>query len=76
MQGAGQVIYSGQGFSQKGEKNRFVLPPAFRKAVAESSDGKVLCLAKHERPVERPRRRCFLPACSVFSSCTVQTSEV
>lgn len=49
MQGAGQVIYSGQGFSQKGEKNRFVLPPAFRKAVAESSDGKVLCLAKHER---------------------------
>lgn len=44
-----QVIYSGQGFSLRGEKGRFVLPPAFRKAVAESSDGKVLCLARHER---------------------------
>lgn len=47
--GEKQVIYSGQGFSLRGEKGRFVLPPAFRKAVAESSDGKVLCLAKHER---------------------------
>ena len=45
----GQVIYSGQGFSLRGEKGRFVLPPAFRKAVTESSDGKTLCLAKHER---------------------------
>jgi MraZ protein len=45
----GQVIYSGQGFSLRGEKGRFVLPPAFRKPVAESSDGKTLCLAKHER---------------------------
>jgi MraZ protein len=44
-----QVIYSGQGFSLRGEKDRFVLPPAFRKPVAESSDGKILCLAKHER---------------------------
>ena len=44
-----QVIYSGQGFSLRGEKGRFVLPPAFRKPVAESSDGKVLCLGKHER---------------------------
>lgn len=44
-----QVIYSGQGFSPRGEKGRFVLPPAFRKAVAESSDGKTLCLARHER---------------------------
>ncbi len=41
--------YSGQGFSLKGEKGRYVLPPAFRKAVKESSDGRVLCLAKHER---------------------------
>lgn len=44
-----QVIYNGQDFSLKGEKNRFVLPPAFRKQVAESSDGRVLCLAKHEK---------------------------
>lgn len=41
--------YSGQGFSLRGEKDRFVLPPAFRKAVKESSDGRILCLAKHER---------------------------
>jgi MraZ protein len=41
--------YSGQGFSLRGEKSRFVLPPAFRKAVKESSEGRVLCLAKHER---------------------------
>lgn len=26
-----------------------MLPPAFRKAVKESSDGRILCLAKHER---------------------------
>ena len=44
-----QVIFSGQGFSLRGEKGRFVLPPAFRKPVAESSDGKILCLGKHER---------------------------
>lgn len=44
-----QVIYSGQGFSLRGEKGRFVLPPAFRKPVAESSDGKILCLGKDER---------------------------
>lgn len=43
------MIYSGQGFSLRGEKGRFVLPPAFRKPVTESSDGKILCLAKHER---------------------------
>jgi MraZ protein len=49
MQGENQVIYSGQGFSLKGEKGRFVLPPSFRKPVAVSSDGKILCLAKHER---------------------------
>lgn len=41
--------YSGQGFSLRGEKGRFVLPPSFRKAVKESSEGRVLCLAKHER---------------------------
>ena len=31
------VIYSGQGLSQRGDKDRFVLPPAFRKAVTEGS---------------------------------------
>lgn len=41
--------YSGQGFSQRGEKGRFVLPPAFRKAVRESSEGRILCLGTHER---------------------------
>jgi MraZ protein len=42
--------YRGQGFSLRGEKGRFVLPPAFRKVVRDSSnDNKILCLAKHER---------------------------
>lgn len=41
--------YSGQGFTLRGDKGRFTLPPAFRKAVAQSSDDKLLCLAKHER---------------------------
>ena len=47
----GQAIsYSGQGFSLRGEKGRFVLPPQFRKSVRESSEGnRTLCLAKHER---------------------------
>lgn len=39
--------YSGQAYSPAGEKSRFVLPPLFRKAVKESSDGRMLCLAKH-----------------------------
>ncbi|MFC4294597.1 division/cell wall cluster transcriptional repressor MraZ [Novosphingobium tardum] len=38
------------GFSLRGEKDRFVLPPAFRKLVRDASDGqRVLCLAKHDR---------------------------
>lgn len=41
--------YSGQAFSPKGDKGRFVLPPAFRKAVMESSDGRVLCIDKHPK---------------------------
>lgn len=41
--------YSGQAYSPAGDKSRFVLPPLFRKAVKESSEGRVLCLAKHER---------------------------
>ena len=45
----GSVTYSGQDFSPRGEKGRYVLPTEFRKAVVESSGSKVLCLAKHER---------------------------
>lgn len=42
--------YRGQGFSPRGEKGRFVLPPLFRRVVKESSDGqRILCLAKHDR---------------------------
>lgn len=41
--------YSGQAFSPAGDKGRFVLPPAFRKAVKDSSGGRILCLASHDR---------------------------
>ncbi len=42
--------YSGQGFSLKGEKDRFVLPAQFRKSVvAASGSAKTLCLLKHDR---------------------------
>ena len=41
--------YSGQAFSPVGDKGRFVLPPSFRKAVKESSDGRTLCLTRHNR---------------------------
>ena len=42
------VIYSGQGLSLRGDKDRFVLPPIFRKAVIESSAGKsMVYVAKH-----------------------------
>lgn len=42
--------YNGQAYSPAGEKNRFVLPSTFRKAVKESSGGsRILCLAAHGR---------------------------
>jgi len=41
--------YRGQGFSLRGEKNRFVLPPSFRKVLADNGDESVLCLVKHDR---------------------------
>lgn len=41
--------YSGQAYSPAGDKGRFVLPPSFRKAVKESSQGRILCLDKHDR---------------------------
>lgn len=44
------ISYSGQGFSLRGEKNRFVLPSAFRKTVKDSSQGnRTLCIGKHDR---------------------------
>ena len=50
--GTGNVAFagfSGQAYAPAGDKSRYVLPPAFRKAVKESSDGRILCLDKHER---------------------------
>ncbi|MGB3807965.1 MAG: division/cell wall cluster transcriptional repressor MraZ [Erythrobacter sp.] len=42
--------YSGQAYSPAGDKGRYVLPPAFRKAVKEASGGaRTLCLVAHER---------------------------
>ncbi len=42
--------YSGQGFSPRGEKGRYVLPPAFRNAIAPGKDDeRILCLGKHDR---------------------------
>lgn len=42
--------YSGQGFSPRGEKGRYVLPPAFRNAIApDKDDERVLCIGKHDR---------------------------
>ncbi|WP_336985897.1 division/cell wall cluster transcriptional repressor MraZ [Altererythrobacter aquiaggeris] len=49
MAGALHSGYNGQAFSPQGDKGRFVLPPNFRKAVKASSEGRVLCLAKHDR---------------------------
>jgi MraZ protein len=40
--------YSGFGFSLRGEKNRFVLPPAFRNKIFDASGERNLCLARHE----------------------------
>jgi MraZ protein len=42
--------YSGQAFSPAGDKGRFVLPPDFRNAIKDKSDGaKTLCLARHHK---------------------------
>lgn len=47
---SGFAGYSGQAYSPAGDKGRFVLPPAFRKAVKESSgSNRILCLAAHDR---------------------------
>lgn len=50
MAGKAPSGYGGQGFSLRGEKGRFVLPPAFRNAIAPGKDdARILCLAKHDR---------------------------
>lgn len=49
MAAAGFGGFSGQAFSPAGDKGRFVLPPLFRSAVKDSSDGRILCLDKHPR---------------------------
>lgn len=41
--------YNGQGLSLRGEKDRYVLPPSFRKAIAEESDDRILCVSTHDR---------------------------
>ena len=42
--------FHGVGFSLRGDKDRFVLPAAFRKLVKDASHGsRILCVAKHER---------------------------
>jgi len=44
------LIYRGQGFSLRRDKNRFVLPNQFRGTVRESSGDKpILCLSKHDK---------------------------
>ena len=46
----GQSQYWGQGFSPRGEKNRFVLPADFRQTVKDASHGnRMLCLDKHHK---------------------------
>lgn len=50
MEARQRISYNGEGFSLRGEKGRFVLPPDFRKPVRDSGDGeRILCLAKHDR---------------------------
>jgi len=39
--------YGGQGFSLRGEKDRFVLPPKLRNPLAEQSGERTLCIGPH-----------------------------
>ncbi|TIX51367.1 division/cell wall cluster transcriptional repressor MraZ [Alteraurantiacibacter aquimixticola] len=43
------TVYSGQGFSLRGEKDRFVLPAKLRNPLAEASGERTLCVSKHDR---------------------------
>jgi len=47
--GALPIRYSGQALTSIGDKGRFVLPPDFRNLVKDSSAGRTLCLASHDR---------------------------
>ena len=44
------VFFSGYGFSLRGEKNRFVLPPAFRNAIHDATGNRTLCLGFNQKP--------------------------
>jgi MraZ protein len=45
---SGFTGYTGQAYSPAGDKGRFVLPPEFRNAIKDSSNGaKTLCLTRH-----------------------------
>ncbi|MBH5323288.1 division/cell wall cluster transcriptional repressor MraZ [Aurantiacibacter sediminis] len=41
--------YRGEGFSLRGEKDRFVLPPMFRKTFEALGDDRVLCVTTHHK---------------------------
>ena len=41
--------YRGHGFSLRGEKGRYVLPPSFRNVFADNGEERVLCLVKDEK---------------------------
>ncbi len=41
--------YSGQGFSPRGEKDRFVLPAKLRNIIAERSGQRLLCIGVHDK---------------------------
>jgi len=43
-------FYSGFGFSLRGEKNRFVLPPSFRNTIFGASGTRTLCLVQNKDP--------------------------
>lgn len=49
MAGQPDIFYNGQGFSLLRDKNRFVLPNAFRPTVRESSGKDELYLTMHDR---------------------------
>lgn len=49
MAGALPIRYSGQALTSMGDKGRFALPPDFRNLVDESSSGRTVCLASHDR---------------------------
>ena len=64
--------FSGQAFSLLGEKGRYVLPPAFRNLVKESSDGRTLCIDRHPRlDCLTGGERCRIAHERVFARCSI-----